>query len=250
MRLLLTNDDGIDSPGLRAIVEALSEKHEIWVVAPDSERSAMSHYISVKNPVIVREVAPQRYETSGSPADCVIVGMLGILPEEPDAVISGINIGPNLGTDIIYSGTVAAARQGAIMGKPGFALSLDSFTAPMHFGPLCEFVAENLELFVELWDEDHFLNINAPNQPEGPRSVEVTRPCHRLYHDRLEEFVSPHGESYFFLRGAPVDTELAPGTDWYAISRGSISLSPISIHPTIREEKETYKAAQFVVSPV
>ncbi len=250
MRILVTNDDGIDSPGLHAIALALSRKHEVWVVAPESERSAMSHYISVKNPVIVREVAPQRFTASGSPADCVIVGMLGVMPEEPDAVVSGINIGPNLGTDIIYSGTVAAARQGSIMGKPSVAVSLDTFTEPMHFGPVADFVAENLETVVELWKGDHFLSINAPNRPEAPQAVEITRPSHRVYHDRLEEFASPHGEVYYFLRGAPVDTELAPGTDWHAISRGSISISPISIHPTITEEDETYKAAQFVVSPV
>ena len=113
MRVLIANDDGVFSPGLEAVRAALAPDHEVWVVAPDGERSAMSHYITIKGPVAVREISERVYSCSGSPADCVIVGLLEVLPELPDVVVSGINIGPNLGTDVIYSGTAAAARQAA-----------------------------------------------------------------------------------------------------------------------------------------
>ncbi len=250
MRILLTNDDGIESPGLKAISTALEKRHEVWIVAPDTERSATSHYITIRRPIVLRETGDRRYSADGSPADCVIVGMLGALPEEPDLVVSGINIGPNLGTDIIYSGTVAAARQGAIMGKPSYALSLDTYTKPFYFEALVEFFVDNLPKLLELWKDDHFVNINAPNVADPPGRMEVTRPAWRTYHDKLAEFQSPAGEIYYFLGGSPVETELDSGTDWYAVSKGSISVSPISINPARIEEDDRYQAGHFVVSKV
>ncbi|TVR33107.1 MAG: 5'/3'-nucleotidase SurE [Spirochaetaceae bacterium] len=250
MRLLLTNDDGVFSPGLEVLRNALSEDHDVWVCAPDGERSGMSHYITIKGPVAVKELAPQVMACSGSPADCVIVAVLSGLPGPPDMVLSGINIGPNLGTDIIYSGTAAAARQAALMGFPGVALSLDGFSEPLHFEPLAEFVADYIEDLHALWNPHHFININAPNTPGSVERVEITHPCRRLYNDRLHEFRAPLGETYYFMAGSPVENELTPGTDWYALSRGSLSISPIGIDPINHHDDEAYRRALFVKSGV
>lgn len=250
MRVLLTNDDGIESPGLHAVREALAPRHDIWVLAPDGERSAMSHYITVKDPIRCREVGERTLAVSGSPADCVILGLAGVMPQRPDVVISGINIGPNLGTDIIYSGTVAAARQAAIMGTPGIALSVDGFDTTMHFDPLAEIVRDRLEELVSLWNDEHFLNINAPNTPERDKPLEVTSPSVRVYQDKLSEFRTPRGDVYFFMGGEPADPELVPGTDWYAVAHGAVSVTPVMLHPTSHSCEQEYRRALYVNSTV
>jgi len=245
MRILLTNDDGIRSAGLGILKEYLDADHEVWTVAPDGERSGMSHYLTLKDPVRVRQVGERSFQTSGSPADCVIVGILGVLPKRPDIVLSGINVGPNLGTDLIYSGTAAAARQAAFMGCPAVALSLDGFVEPLHFSPLAEFVRENLTLLRGLWDKHHFINVNAPNIPGSPLSVEITTPSRRIYHDMLVNYDSPRGETYYFLDGSPPLAEPDEHTDWAAVHRGSISVSPIYLHPLSHFEDERYQNASF-----
>jgi 5'-nucleotidase len=250
MHILLTNDDGIDSPGLHAVREALEPHHEVWILAPDGERSAMSHYITVKDPIRCREVGERALAASGSPADCVILAMADALPMRPEVVVSGINIGPNLGTDIIYSGTVAAARQGAIMGIPGIALSIDAFRGKLYFDPLAEFVRDHLSEFVELWNDEHFININAPNSPDRDKPVEITSPGVRLYHDKLSEFRTPRDEVYFFLDGHPAEPELVPGTDWYAVHHGAISVTPVAINPASHPAEEEYRRALYVDSTV
>lgn len=133
MKILLTNDDGIKSLGLRALQDVLGGEHEVWTVAPDRERSGSSHCISIKNPVRFHQVEERQFACGGTPADCVLFSCLGALPERPDLVISGINLGPNIGTDIIYSGTAAAARQAALMDIPAVAISQATFTAPFYF---------------------------------------------------------------------------------------------------------------------
>jgi len=248
MRVLLTNDDGVHSPGLEAVRGALQDRHDVWTIAPDSERSAMSHYITVKNPVSCMHVGERIFASSGSPADCVIIGMLGALPQPPELVISGINIGANLGSDIIYSGTCAAARQAAIMGIPGIALSLDAFKEPLHFDPLARFIRENLDELVGLWNGEHFINVNAPNSAELDKRIEITSPSIRIYHDKLARFHSPKGDVYFFMDGGLAETELEPGTDWYAVSHGAISVSPIYLNPVNHSDSAAYHDAGFVTS--
>ena len=250
MRILLTNDDGIDSPGLAALREVLEPDHDVWILAPDSERSAMSHYITIRDPIRCQRVEEKVYASSGSPADCVIVGMLGALPEKPDMVVSGINIGPNLGTDIIYSGTVAAARQAAFMGVPGIAVSINTYTPPYHLGPLADFLARNLEVLQSLWNRRHLININGPNVDSNDLEVEVTRPRWRIYHDQVEEFRSPRGDLYYFLTGHPVDSQMEEGSDWTAVAQGRISISPVYLNPIDHHEDEAYRNALFERSGV
>jgi len=247
MRILLTNDDGFDSPGLIAMYDQLAGAgHELWIVAPDQERSGQSHALTLKEPIRSRKRGEHKFAISGTPADCVNTAFLGIMSTRPDLVLSGINLGPNLGTDITYSGTAAAARQASLMGVCGVAISLDAYSGPWHFKAVASFVARNVEHFVELYDHEHFVNINAPNTEELSGIVEVTHPCHRSYNDRMERFSSPRGDDYFFLHGSPIDTSSEDGSDWNAVARGSISVSPIHLYPLNHKVDKHYGSIQFL----
>ena len=133
MRILLTNDDSIASEGIKALISALSPAHDVWVVAPETEKSGGSHSITLRDSVRVRMVGEQRFSCRGTPADCVMIAVLGLVPRDIELVISGINHGPNLGTDILYSGTAAGARQSALMGIPSVALSIGAYVPPFDF---------------------------------------------------------------------------------------------------------------------
>jgi 5'-nucleotidase len=248
--VLLTNDDGVDSAGLEALRVALGAEHDVWIIAPDGERSAMSHYITIRDPIRCRKIGERIYSSSGSPADCVIVGLLGGLEVTPDIVVSGINIGHNLGTDIIYSGTVAAARQAAFMGVPGLAVSINTYSPPFHLEPLATFVTRNLAEFKRLWNPRHFININAPNRDIADAPVRVTFPSWILYEDRIERFDSPRGDSYYFLHGRPVEGRIEEGSDWHAVKEGAVSVSPIYLNPVDHHEDESYRDALFLKSGV
>lgn len=244
MIILLTNDDGIKSPGLFQLKSILEERHDVYVLAPDGERSGTSHRITLKGPIQLKEISPRVFSSSGSPADCVILGMLGEKVPKPDVVVSGINIGPNLGTDLIYSGTAAAALQAVLMNKPALALSVDAFQEPFYFEPLSRFLLENLETFFSLWDTNHFVNINAPNVPRY-KGFRITNPCRRIYHDKLVEFQAPDKHTYFFIEGMQVETVSSDHSDWEAVQEGYLSISPIFIHPVSEKEDMRYRTASF-----
>jgi len=247
MRILLSNDDGIDSPGLLALHQEIDRigGHEVWTVAPDGERSGMSHSITLKDPIKSRKIGERRYCISGTPADCIMTAVLGIMAEKPDIVLSGINLGPNLGTDLIYSGTAAAARQAAYMGIPGVAVSINAFTSPWNFSALARFTVQNLEGFIKLFDGNHFININGPEDGKMNAPIEITHPCYRTYNDRMIQFIAPRGDEYWFLKGAPIDTSDEEGSDWNAVVRGSISVSPVHLHPLNNQVDEEYETAGF-----
>jgi len=245
MRILVTNDDGIDSRGLRALVDALREAHEVWVIAPEGERSGVSHCVTLKGPIRFTRHAEREFAVSGSPADCVILSMFDAIPVRPDAVVSGINHGPNIGTDLLYSGTAAAARQGALMRLPSLAVSLDFSNDGMEFARPAAFVAANLERFVALWSADHFININFPASGEY-RGVRVSSPCQKVYNDRLRGFEAPDGRIYYFMQGEGFDIAEEEGSDWQAIKGGFVSVSPIRVHPNMGDDG-AYRAAKFEV---
>ncbi|TVR67400.1 MAG: 5'/3'-nucleotidase SurE [Spirochaetaceae bacterium] len=245
MKVLLTNDDGILSPGLKALEDAFSRSHEVWVVAPDGERSGYSNSITISEPIRFTKVGDRSFAISGTPADCVILATLGAISVMPDLVVSGINIGPNLGSDIIYSGTCAGARQSVYKGIPGIAVSLNSFHAPFHFKPVAEFLLEHLEELLSLWNPDHFINVNAPNLLEY-RGVEITTPSMRRYEDRLLPFEPPRGGTYYFVDGRPEATVLEPGTDWHAVESGALSVSPIMLNPVNHEVERHYRQSAFL----
>lgn len=249
MTILLTNDDGIDSPGLRVVKEKLGTKHDVWVFAPDGERSGTSHSITLKDAVRVVRKGEKEFACSGTPADCVMFSLLGALPIVPDIVISGINIGANLGTDIIYSGTAAAAREAAFNGKPGIAISLASKTSPLHLDFAAHFLDTNLDLLTTLWSPEHFININVPNLKSGGDNplIEITHPSRRIYQDRAVHFEAPDGASYYFLEGMNTHADYEKKTDWHAVSKDNISVSPVYLHPINHKEDMAYHSATFKV---
>jgi 5'-nucleotidase len=247
MRILLTNDDGIASPGLRTLQAALEPQHEVWIVAPDSNRSGSSHSLTLGTPSRFRRTGPREHTCWGSPADCVLVALMGLVPAPVDLVLSGINLGPNLGTDILYSGTAAAARQAAFMGRPAVACSLAAYSPPYELESPARFLALNLEAFTSLWAEDHFLNINFPGRLASRKPV-VTFPSRRVYKDTLVRFEAPNGDLYCFLGGQKPEAVEETGTDYRAVEEGAISLSPILIHPANHEIEDRYRKAVYRLS--
>lgn len=245
MTVLLTNDDGILSPGLKALQDTFSRDHDVWVVAPDGERSGYSNSITISEPIRCTRVSDQSFAISGTPADCVILATLGAIPVMPELVVSGINIGPNLGSDIVYSGTCAGARQSVYKGIPGIAVSLNSFKPPFFFTPVAEFLVEHLNELTNLWNPDHFINVNAPNTPVF-RDVAITTPSMRRYADTLLPFEPPRGGTYYFVDGRPEAVELEPGTDWHAVEQGALSVSPIMLNPVNHEVERHYRLSAFM----
>ena len=246
MRILLTNDDGYDSPALRLLGTALGENgHEVWVIAPDQNRSGSSHSITLKAPTRIHRRAEREMVCSGTPVDCVILGFLGLVPSPIDLVISGINLGPNLGTDIVYSGTAAAARQGALMGTPSVAASINAFAPPFHLDYPVRFLVHNAARFRELWSDDHFLNINFPYECSGDCPPRVTIPTRRIYKDRLVQFTAPDGSLYCFLGGELPHSQMEEGSDYRTLEEGGVSLSPIILHPVNHDVAARYEQAGF-----
>jgi len=231
MRILLTNDDGIASEGIQALLRSLDDRHEVWVVAPASEASGGSHSITLHDALKVQRLGERRFSCRGTPADCVMIAMLGLVPADLHLVISGINHGPNLGTDILYSGTAAGARQGALMGVPSVALSVGSYRPPFDFDPAAEYAARNLESFRALGTDDHFLNVNFP--VTGTRGAEtvITFPSRRIYRMVLHTYDAPDGDLYCFVGGALPEAHPEEGSDSMVVSQGRISISPIHAHP-------------------
>ncbi len=245
MNILLTNDDGIESEGLKTLARVLSRDHRIMIVAPDGERSGKSHSISLGEPVRMRRMGENALACGGTPADCVLFSILGAVPEKPDIVVSGINRGPNLGTDIIYSGTAAAARQAALMGYAAVAVSVTSFSPPYPYEVAAEFIRANIDVFRSLWTCDHFLNVNVPLGDPGSLGIEVTHPSRRIYNDRVLRFEAPNRDEYFFLTGSNAEARLEDGSDWHAVTHGSISVSPVFLHPLNQAEDEAYRNTVF-----
>lgn len=245
MKILLTNDDGIDSEGLRILKQFLSDGHEVWTVAPDTERSGTSHAITLRDAVRFNPLDDRTYSCGGTPADCILYSILGAIPFNPQVIISGINNGPNIGTDIIYSGTVAGARQAALMGFPGIAISVTSYEQPLDFPAAAAFLTENIVQMVSLWRSDHFLNINVPNSLAAGSKVVITHPARRIYRDNIVDFTAPHGEKYFFLDGSLNDAVSDTGSDWHAVTNNDISVSPIYLHPVNDDEDEKYRKTAF-----
>lgn len=245
MKILLTNDDGIFSDGIAALKQAFEPDHEVWMVAPDTERSGTSHAITLRDAVRMSQVGEREFSCGGTPADCVLYSLLGAVDVEPDVVVSGINHGPNIGTDIIYSGTVAAARQAALMKRPAVAVSLVGMQIPLNFALAADFMARNIELMTSLWLPDHILNVNVPNVFSKRPEIVVTHPARRIYRDRLVDFSAPNGERYFFLQGSLNEAVIEPGSDWDAVKQENISVSPIYLHPLNHSEDEAYHEAVF-----
>ena len=241
MRVLLTNDDGLNSPGLLALARAMRSEADTFVVAPEHERSAASHSITLHKPLravpaTVGDTGVPAWATNGTPADCVVLAVLDLLGTPPDVVVSGINVGANLGMDLIYSGTVSGAVEAVLFGIPAIAISVASFTE-IHWEPAAAFAAHLAgEVQRHGLPRDTFLNVNAPNLPGHQiRGVEITRQSSRRYVSRLEKRADPRGRDYYWLTGAPNGGESDPGTDVRAVSEGRISITPLRLDMTHEE---------------
>ena len=244
MNILLTNDVGSSSPHFKALAARLFQEHEVWVFAPSQEQSACSHSITLRGPLAVKEEKERWYSCSGTPVDCVFLALKGYIPITFDLVISGINPGPNLGTDIIYSGTAAGAREGAILGKPSLAVSINSKNNSPDIGFYVEFIAKNLENLKHLWKPGCFININFPKQVKNNTHIEITIPGKRIYNDKLIQFPGPDGYTYCFFKGEP-DSATEEGSDHYAVEANNISISLISVHPVHQNADKLFHTLSF-----
>lgn len=236
MRILITNDDGIRAPGLAALVDVAREHGEVKVVAPDRERSACGHSMTLYDPLRARPFdwdGLEAYEVNGVPVDCVNVGLTICWPEGCDLVLSGFNNGPNLGFDVTYSGTVAGAMEGAINGIPSIALSMACFVSgsPLHYPTGAAWLRENWDLLVGTEVPPlTFLNVNVPNidSPElrGHRVAAMGR---RVYKDRVELRHDPWNRPYYWQGGVVVMDPDQAGTDVESVLAGFVSITPISL---------------------
>lgn len=232
MRILVTNDDGIHAPGLRALVEALRDVGEVTVVAPERERSAISHAITMTEPLRAWPVggfdAPA-WAVSGTPVDCVLLAVKELMPEPPDVVAAGINRGANIGEDVWYSGTVSAAREGGLLGYPALAFSVTGFTG-LDFRAAAACARRLVPLAAERLPADTILNVNVPNLPPdrvGP--IVLCTQGRRHYRSTFEQRQDPRGGTYYWLgAGQPID-EPIDGTDVAAIAAGRIAVTPICL---------------------
>ncbi len=224
----------------------LSPVHDVWVVAPETEKSGGSHSITLRDSIRVRKLGDRLFSCRGTTADCVMVSVLGLVPAGIELVISGINHGPNLGTDILYSGTAAGARQGALMGIPSVALSTARYAPPFDFIAGAEFAARNLEIFRELGTDDHFLNINFPSTASRDCETVITFPSRRIYRDELSTYTAPNGDIYCFMGGELPDAHPEEGSDCMVLTQGRISISPIHAHPrNWASIEENYRGVKF-----
>lgn len=232
MRILVTNDDGVFAEGLRALVGELSVVAEVMVIAPERQQSATGHAITLHKPLrlepVTVEGADQAYASNGTPADCVILASLSDLPQ-PDMVISGINAGANLGEEVLYSGTVSAAMEGALQGIPSLAVSVCAYTDVLYEGA-AQFVARLVGTLAQCWPlpPDTFFNLNFPNVPPAQlKTPRLTRLGRRQYSNVLNKREDPRGRPYYWFSGSPLESDCGEGTDIQAVRDGYISLTPV-----------------------
>jgi 5'-nucleotidase len=241
MHILVTNDDGVTARGLLALVQEMKKLGEVSVVAPDRNWSASGHVKTMHRPMRVKhttlEDGTPAMASDGAPSDCVALALLGLLPEPVDLVISGINPFANIGHDITYSGTVAAAMEAVIGGVPGIAISLDSregldsqrdYTASAHFASI---VAR--KAITQDYPQNTILNVNVPALPPGEiKGIRITRQGLRLYQDELVMRDDPRGQPYYWIGGDPPTSIPEDGTDFGALEAGCVSITPLQLNLT------------------
>ncbi len=237
MRILCTNDDGIDSPGLRALEEVAAEFGEVWTVAPATEQSARSHALTMHDPLRVVTHGPRRFAVTGTPADCSYLALHHVLPERPDLVLSGINRGTNLSNDVLYSGTVAAAREAAGNGVPALAASLWVGDGPPRWDTAQHVVRLVAERIVRHGlPERILLNLNVPDvAPEALRGVRVAPLGRRWYASTVEEKIDPRGRRYYWIGGDHERFDDGPDSDGPLCESGWAVVTPLQMDLTAHE---------------
>ncbi|MEP6755916.1 MAG: 5'/3'-nucleotidase SurE [Chthonomonadales bacterium] len=238
MRILLTNDDGIEAPGIMALKQELDKVGEVFVVAPERPRSASGHAITLHKalrlPKVTLKDGTEGWACSGTPSDCVTLGWEIVLDNRVDIVVSGINAGPNLGWDVTYSGTVSAALEGAILGAPAIAVSLAGEREPFDYGTAARFTRQVVEHVGERGMEKYsLLNINVPPLPADQIcGVEITHQGRRQYVDRIDKRTDPWGRDYYWLCGSLKDEAADEKSDVHAVLQNKISVTPIHLDLT------------------
>ncbi len=236
-RVLISNDDGISAPGLKLLEKAIkSLVKEVWVVAPETEQSATSHSLTLRNPLRIRKISKRRFAVDGTPTDSVLLGISEVMKDHrPDLVLSGVNRGGNIGEDVIYSGTVAAAMEGALLGVPSIAFSQvydDSrkvhwATAEHWTGPVLEYLAKSE------WPKNVLMNVNFPPvNAKDVTSIEPVRQGRRKIGGVLTKGVDPRGEAYYWVGPQREEDRVKKGTDLEAVLRGAISVTPLTLDLT------------------
>jgi 5'-nucleotidase len=229
--IMITNDDGIDSPGLHALRDAMSGLGRAVVVAPERDNSAVSHALTMSRPLRIRQRGDDVFTLDGTPTDCVVIGLGKLLPARPDLLVSGINPGPNLGDDISYSGTVSAAIEGTMYGIPSMAFSLDG--EPPYEYSLAMRVAVVLagRILTDRLPENTLLNVNIP-KGQDCRGMAITRQGRRLWENSIQETFDPWGRRHYWIGGGTPLRDHGEDTDVAALHQGFVSVTPIHLDLT------------------
>jgi 5'-nucleotidase len=246
MRILVSNDDGVAAKGLLALVDAVTPLAEVWVVAPESEQSASSHALSLHRPLRARKVKERWFAVDGTPADCVYMAVHHLMKDErPALVLSGINHGPNLADDVIYSGTVAAAMEGALLGLPAIAFSLVTRRS-LEFEHAAKFASSLATAALKNpMPQRTLLNVNVPSHGP-PAGYEVTRLGRHRYSGDVIEKQDPRGRTYYWIGGSGYEHEPIPGTDVHAIhDERRISITPLQLDLTEMKMLDTLRTWQL-----
>ncbi|HID49709.1 MAG TPA: 5'/3'-nucleotidase SurE [Chromatiales bacterium] len=233
MRILLSNDDGHEAPGIRALADGLSLLAEIDVVAPDRDRSGASNSLTLDFPIRAHTLSNGVIRVDGTPTDCVHLAITGLLVQEPDMVISGINAGANMGDDVIYSGTVAAAMEGRFLGLPAIAVSLVGHEG-RHYQSAVEIIIQLIRhLQRHPLPRDTILNVNVPDRPyDEIAGVRATRLGHRHKSEPVIREKDPRGRDIYWVGPAGGEQDAGPGTDFHAVREGYVSVTPLQVDPT------------------
>ncbi len=233
MKILLSNDDGYQAPGLQALANALSTLADIVVVAPDQDRSGASNSLTLVNPLRARTMENGFIRVDGTPTDCVHLAITGLLDEEPDLVVSGINAGPNMGDDTLYSGTVAAAMEGRFLGLPAIAISMNSHQ-PDYFETGARVALELVRRLIRSpLSENVILNVNVPDMPYDQLSgYRSTRLGHRHKAEPVVKTTDPRGKTIYWVGPAGAEQDAGPGTDFHAVREGYVSITPLQVDLT------------------
>jgi 5'-nucleotidase len=233
MKILLSNDDGYQAPGLKILAEHLAILGDIMVVAPDRDRSGASNSLTLDYPLRPRVMDNGFIRVDGTPTDCVHLAITGLLEEEPDMVVSGINAGPNMGDDVLYSGTVAAATEGRFLGLPALAVSMNSYL-PEHFQTAAQVALELVSLLRERpLNNDIILNVNVPDVPyRALKGLKATRLGHRHKAEPVVKTEDPRGKAIYWVGPAGAEQDAGPGTDFHAVREGYVSITPLQVDLT------------------
>jgi 5'-nucleotidase len=233
VRILVSNDDGYFAPGITLLAEALRQMGEVTVVAPERDRSGASNSLTLDRPLIIRRAPNGYFSVNGTPTDCVHIAVTGLLDFLPDLIVSGVNLGANMGDDTIYSGTVAAAAEGYLLGIPSVAVSLTSKTGE-HFESA---IAITLQIVERLqrrpFSEPVLLNVNVPDvAPATLGGVEITRLGRRHKAEPVVKLQTPRGETAYWIGPAGGAADAGPGTDFHAVEAGRVSVTPLRMDLT------------------